>query len=89
MGIEKGRDMAMFLGCVQMGMWALWSAPMIMSTELRNGSIAPAMKAILLNKGALAISDDPLGRQATSLGRHCHSTPSSTVLACRTIGSAQ
>jgi len=50
---------------VQMGMWALWSAPMIMSTELRNGSIAPEMKAILLNKGALAISDDPLGRQAT------------------------
>ena len=48
-----------------MGMWALWSAPMIMSTELRNGSLAPDMKAILLNKGALAISDDPLGRQAT------------------------
>jgi hypothetical protein len=50
---------------VQVGMWALWSAPMIMSTELRNNSLKPDMKAILLNKGALAISDDPLGRQAT------------------------
>ena len=50
---------------VQMGMWALWSAPMIMSTELRNGSLAPEMKDILLNKEVLAISDDPLGRQAT------------------------
>jgi alpha-galactosidase len=49
----------------QMGMWALWSAPMIISTDLRNGSMAPDMKAILLNEGALAISDDPLGRQAT------------------------
>lgn len=38
---------------------------MIMSTELRNDSIAADMKAILLNKGALEISDDPLGRQAT------------------------
>jgi hypothetical protein len=38
---------------------------MIMSTELRNDSIAPDMKAILLCQGALAISDDPLGRQAT------------------------
>ena len=38
---------------------------MIMSTELRNGSMSPAMKAVLLNAGVLAISDDALGRQAT------------------------
>ena len=49
----------------QMGMWALFAAPMIMSTELRNGSMDPTMKAILLNKEVLAISDDALGRQAT------------------------
>ena len=47
------------------GMWALFSAPMIMSVELRNHSIAPAMKAILQNKAVLAVSDDALGRQAT------------------------
>jgi hypothetical protein len=35
---------------VQMGMWALWSAPMILSVEVRNGSLAPEMKQILLNK---------------------------------------
>ena len=50
---------------VQMGMWALWSAPMILSVELRNGSLSTDMKKILLNREALAISDDPLGRQAT------------------------
>lgn len=47
------------------GMWALWSAPMILSVEVRNGSLAPEMKSILLNKEVLAISDDALGRQAT------------------------
>ena len=50
---------------VQMGMWALWSAPMILSVELRNGSLSADMKKILLNREVLAISDDPLGRQAT------------------------
>ena len=35
---------------VQMGMWALWSAPMILSVEVRNGSLTADMKAILLNK---------------------------------------
>ena len=50
---------------VQMGMWALWSAPMVLSVEVRNGSLTAPMKAILLNKEVLAISDDDLGRQAT------------------------
>ena len=35
---------------VQMGMWALWSAPMILSVEVRNGSLPAEMKAILTNK---------------------------------------
>ena len=38
---------------------------MILSVEVRNGSLPAEMKAILLNKDVLAISDDPLGRQAT------------------------
>ena len=71
---------------VQMGMWALWSAPMILSVEVRDGcectailrtvavlltdclcvaALSAGMKAILLNKEVLAISDDKLGRQAT------------------------
>lgn len=50
---------------VQMGMWALWSAPMIISVEVRNGSLAADMKSILLNEEVLEISDDKLGRQAT------------------------
>ena len=35
---------------VQMGMWALWSAPMILSVEVRNGSLSAEMKAILTNQ---------------------------------------
>jgi hypothetical protein len=50
---------------VQMGMWALWSAPMILSVEVRNGSLPTEMKDILTNKEVLSISDDQLGRQAT------------------------
>eukprot|EP00035_Acanthoeca_spectabilis_P032338 m.18351 g.18351 ORF g.18351 m.18351 type:complete len:516 (+) comp5306_c0_seq1:193-1740(+) len=58
---------------VQMGMWALWSAPMILSVELRNGSISEEMRSILLNTEVLAVSDDPLGRQATECtSSNCH-----------------
>jgi len=50
---------------IQMGMWVMLAAPLIMSTELRNGSMSSDMKSILLNREVLAIADDPLGRQAT------------------------
>ena len=50
---------------VQQGMWALWAAPMVLSVELRNKSLAAEMKEILLNKDVLAVADDALGRQAT------------------------
>ena len=50
---------------VQMGMWALWSAPMVLSVELRGGALAADMKAILLNKEVLAVGDDALALQAT------------------------
>lgn len=48
-----------------MGMWAMFAAPLIMSTELRNGSMSGEMKAILQNDGVLAIADDTLGLQAS------------------------
>mmetsp|Transcript_70538 Transcript_70538/g.131957 ORF Transcript_70538/g.131957 Transcript_70538/m.131957 type:complete len:464 (-) Transcript_70538:24-1415(-) len=56
---------------VQMGMWVMFSAPLIMSNELRNTSLDPSMKNILLNEEVLAIADDALGRQATQCGAGC------------------
>jgi len=50
---------------VQMGMWVMWAAPLIMSTEIRNGSLSKEAKAILLNKEVLSLADDTLGLQAT------------------------
>lgn len=50
---------------VQMGMWVLFAAPLIMSTEIRNGSMSPDMKAILQNREVLELADDPLQLQAT------------------------
>jgi hypothetical protein len=55
---------------VQQGMWALWSAPMVLSVELRNKSLSAEMSKILLNKEVLAVADDPLGRQATLCVHH-------------------
>ncbi len=49
---------------LQMSMWSIWSAPLIMSNDLRN--IAPAYKAILQNKAVIAIDQDPMG----VMGRH-------------------
>ena len=45
---------------LQMAIWAMSAAPLLMSTDV--GAIPPASKAILLNKGVLAINQDPLGR---------------------------
>ncbi|CAH1777534.1 unnamed protein product [Owenia fusiformis] len=44
----------------QMAMWAMMAAPLIMSTDLRN--IRPESKAILQNKGVIAINQDPMGK---------------------------
>lgn len=49
----------------QMGMWVMWAAPLILSTDLRNGSMSADAKAILLNKEVLEIADDELGLHAT------------------------
>lgn len=56
---------------VQMGMWVMWAAPLILSTELRNGSMSADAKAILLNKEVLALADDSLGLQATQCVSGC------------------
>jgi len=43
----------------QMTIWAIWSAPLIMSNDLR--TITPEHKEILLNQRVIAIDQDPLG----------------------------
>jgi hypothetical protein len=43
----------------QMTIWSIWSAPLIMSNDLRD--ITPSQKAILQNKEVIAIDQDPLG----------------------------
>lgn len=44
---------------VQMAVWAILSAPLIMSHDLRN--VRSGFRDILLNPGAIAINQDPLG----------------------------
>ena len=43
----------------QMTMWSMWSAPLIMSNDLR--TIAPEYKEVLLNKKVIQVDQDPLG----------------------------
>ncbi|KAI2798023.1 hypothetical protein BLOT_013935 [Blomia tropicalis] len=47
----------------QMAFWCLWSAPLLMSNDLRN--IRLEMKEILLNKHLIAIDQDRLGIMGT------------------------
>ena len=44
----------------QMALWSISAAPLIMGNDLRN--ITDASKAILLNKHAIAVDQDPLGK---------------------------
>ncbi|KAI1719149.1 alpha galactosidase A domain-containing protein [Ditylenchus destructor] len=50
----------------QMTIWSIWSAPLIMSNDLR--TITPEQKDILQNKRVIAIDQDPLG----NMGRMIH-----------------
>merc|ERR1712080_266259 len=45
----------------QMGLWAILSAPLLMSVDLR--TIRPEHKEILQNKAVIAVDQDPLGFQ--------------------------
>ncbi|XP_003378831.1 alpha-N-acetylgalactosaminidase [Trichinella spiralis] len=42
----------------QMAVWCIWSAPLLMSNDLR--FISPYYREILLNKKAIAVDQDPL-----------------------------
>ena len=50
---------------VQMAMWAIMASPLIMSNDLRD--IRPESKALLLNKAAIAINQDSMGKQGTRI----------------------
>merc|ERR1712224_442154 len=47
----------------QMAIWAISASPLIMGNDLRKVSVES--KAILLNKQAIAVSQDPLGKMGT------------------------
>jgi alpha-galactosidase len=58
----------------QLALWAMMSAPLILSSDLNR--LTPAAVRILGNRSVLSVDQDPLGRMATLLRR----SPSSDVL---------
>ena len=48
---------------VQMGMWCMFAAPLLLSNDLRN--IRDSSKALIQNKRLLAINQDRLGKAGT------------------------
>ncbi|CAJ0589230.1 unnamed protein product [Cylicocyclus nassatus] len=44
---------------LQMTLWSMWSAPLIMSNDLRK--LEPEFKKVLLNRDVIAIDQDPMG----------------------------
>ena len=56
----------------QMAIWCISAAPLIMGNDLRN--VSAASKAILLNKRAIAIDQDPLGRMGLRLASNASAT---------------
>jgi len=74
----------------QMGMWAMFAAPLMMSVDLR--TVTPAAEKLLQNKNIIAINQDPLGDMAVRLfevpgsisvwiKRLVHPTPGSVAIA--------
>lgn len=70
----------------QMGMWAMFASPLIMSADLR--TIRPEFKEILLNRNLIKLNQDPLGVQAKriipSQNIDVYSRPVMPVLGSRT-----
>jgi len=71
-------DMDMLLignGCVsleeeytQMAIWCISASPLIMGNDMRN--VSAAAKAILMNKDAIAVSQDPLGQMGIRISNN-------------------
>lgn len=60
-----GFGMSHYQQRAQMAMWAMFSAPLIMSNDLRN--ISDEAKQLLLNKYIIRVDQDPLGVMATKV----------------------
>jgi hypothetical protein len=63
----------------QMAIWSISASPLIMGNDLRN--VSDASKAILLNKHAVAVNQDPLGQ----MGIRLTSTAASTQVWARNL----
>jgi hypothetical protein len=50
----------------QMAIWSIVAAPLIMGNDIRN--VSASAQAILLNKDAIAVDQDPLGQQGLRVG---------------------
>ena len=50
-----------------MAMWCIMASPLIMSVDLR--TIHPDSKALLQNKNAIAVNQDPMGRQGRRISK--------------------
>ncbi len=67
-GLSPGMERA------QMAFWALWSAPLLISADIRPGRMRADAKALLQNRNLIRINQDIAGRS----GRHIlsvHSFP--------------
>ena len=58
---------------VQMALWSIMASPLIMSNDLRQ--MRDTSKALLQNKGAIAINQDKLGKQGRRINKVKHSLP--------------
>ena len=54
----------------QMAFWCLWSAPLLMSNDLR--TIKQEHKEILQNKHLISVNQDPLGKMGVRIGAVCY-----------------
>ena len=60
--IVGNRGLSPSQGKVQMAMWAMFSAPLFLSADLRN--VDAESKALMQHKGVIAINQDKLGKMA-------------------------
>ena len=61
--IVGGIGMSHYQQRAQMAMWAMFSAPLIMSNDLRD--ISKEARDLLLNKYIISVDQDPLGAMAS------------------------
>lgn len=52
-----------------MALWAIMASPLFISSNL--AKMPAQSKALLLNKGAIAVNQDPLGIQGVRIGMVC------------------